>query len=200
MNRSALLVIFSGFEGNKILQFKLNAGRTAGELLDWGRTRLGMSCGMAVPKLLVGDSKPSIPQFPHWNTEDGDPSEPWHLSSIPPVQCSAAGAVAVPGVGELPQILLVTTAVMSLVPVQDHHFGQRCTVIHPAAQLLLLPAEQSLVCTNCVYSPYQNRSLWPSMDASSLLRHSHHSDSTAIKKLSLHKNEESEMKMKKNQL
>lgn len=105
------------------------------------------------------------------------------------MQCSAAGAVTDPGVGELPQLLLVTTAVMSLVPVQDHHFGQHCTVIQPAAQLLLLPAEQSLVCTVCMYSPYQNRSLWPSVDASSLLRHSHHSESTAIKKLSLHKKE-----------
>lgn len=162
-----------------------------------------MSCGMAVPKLLVADSKPSIPQFP---TE---------------IQRTMTFPVQSPGICVLS--LLCSAVLQELLQTQEwENCPSSCwwpqlswawfqcrtiilgsiifAVIHPAAQLLLLPAEQSLVCTICMNSPCQNRSLWPSVDASSLLRHSHHSDSTAIKKSSLHKNEESEMKMKKNRL
>lgn len=76
--------------------------------------------------------------------------------SISPVQCSA---VADPEVGELHYLLLTPTVVMRLVPVHDHRLGQHCTAIRSAAQILPLPAKQSLVCTICMYSPYHDKSL-----------------------------------------
>lgn len=136
MNRSALLVIFSVFEGNNTYSSNLMQEELQGSCY-WSRTGLGMTCDIScwwerayLPFL-------SCPT----EIEDHDHfcAEPWHLSSIPPVQCSAAGAVADPGVGELPQLLLVTTAVMSLVPVKGPsfwaalHCDTSCSTVAPSA-------------------------------------------------------------------
>lgn len=164
MNSSTLLGTFSIFEGNKILQFKLNAEGAAGELLDWGRTRLGVSSGTGAV-----------------------------LCRALPLEFHPSPAAAGPAVGELPQLLLVTPAVISLTIILGSpalSSALRSTLQH--LQLLLLGTAWSAPLLPAAPVRTVLLALWGCFFLCS--------ESTATKKLSLHENEASEMKMKQNQL
>lgn len=183
------------------LQFKLNAGRAAGEVLEWSRTRLGMSCAMSC----------------WWERES------FHCSAPPETQGQelswAEPGTAIPTLPAGQELLQVQewescpsscwwpqcrTIILGR-PARRPILQHSCTCA--AAQLHLLQHSCSCCSTAapaacwaqpalhlCYLQPLSDFSLWPSGDASSCTQ------STAIKKMSLHENEASGMKMKQNQL
>lgn len=137
------------------LQFKLNAGRAAGEVLEWSRTRLGMSCAMSC----------------WWERES------FHCSAPPETQGQelswAEPGTAIPTLPagqELlqvqewescpsscwwPQCRTIILGRPALRPILQHSCSCCSTAAPAAAQLLLLPAGHSLLCTSATYSPCQ---------------------------------------------